>query len=482
MLEQQTLKEKTAKGLFWGGLSNGLQQVLSLGFGIVLARLLNADDYGTVGMLAIFSAIASTIQESGFTTALVNKEKISHEDYNAVFWFSSLSGIFFYVILFFCAPLIAVFYNKPELLNLSRIVFLGFLLGGFGIASNAYLFKNLMVKERAKIDISALIFSGIVGVVLALKGFAYWGLAIQSTVYIGSSALMKLFYTPWIPSCQLDFKPLKEMFSFSSKLFLTNIFTQINANIFSVVLGKYYSATQLGFYTQGQKWAGMGNQLIGGMVSLVAQPVFVEVRGDLERQLVIFRKLLRFVAFVTIPAFVGLIYVAKEFIIFLIGEKWQASIIFVQIFSIWAIFSAFSVLGIQLLLEKGRSDIILGANIVTGCLQIVSLFIVLKLGVVTMASVYVALYAVSVLYWYYLVHRMIRLSFFQCVYDIAPYLLLVFFSVFTTQVIVSFFDLNIFYILIFKIVVFSCCYLFLSWIFGSRLIIEIIQFAKNRKL
>ena len=175
-MAEQTLKEKTAKGLFWGGLSNGVQQVLNALFGLILARVLDASDYGMVGMLAIFSAIASTIQESGFTAALTNQKEIKHEDYNAVFWFSSLTGVLFYLILFFCAPLIAEFYDKPELIGLSRIVFLGFLFGGFGIASNAYLFKTLMVKERAKIDIVSLICSGFIGVTLALNGFAYYGL------------------------------------------------------------------------------------------------------------------------------------------------------------------------------------------------------------------------------------------------------------------------------------------------------------------
>ena len=165
--------------------------MLNLVFGLMLARILDASDYGMVGMLAIFSAIASTIQESGFTAALTNQKEIRHEDYNAVFWFSSLTGVLFYLILFFCAPLIAQFYDKPELIGLSRIVFLSFLFGGFGIASNAYMFKTLMVKERAKIDIISLICSGTIGVLLALNGFAYYGLAIQTTAYIGIGSMLK---------------------------------------------------------------------------------------------------------------------------------------------------------------------------------------------------------------------------------------------------------------------------------------------------
>ena len=166
---KQTLKEKTAKGLFWGGLSNGVQQLLNLVFGIFLARLLSPEDYGMVGMLSIFSLIASSLQESGFTAALANKKEIKHEDYNAVFWFSILISLSLYTILFFCAPLIARFFNTPELTQLARYSFLGFVIASIGTAQNAYLFRSLMVKQRSQALIIGLFISGIVGITLAFN-------------------------------------------------------------------------------------------------------------------------------------------------------------------------------------------------------------------------------------------------------------------------------------------------------------------------
>ena len=138
-MAEQSLKEKTAKGLFWGGLSNGVQQLLNLFFGIFLSRILNAEDYGMVGMLSIFSLIAGSLQESGFTAALANKRDISHKDYNAVFWFSTGLSACLYLILFLCAPLIAEFYHTPELTALARYTFLGFFVASLGIAHSAYL-------------------------------------------------------------------------------------------------------------------------------------------------------------------------------------------------------------------------------------------------------------------------------------------------------------------------------------------------------
>lgn len=146
-MAEQSLKEKTAKASSGAGLNNGVQQLLDLS-GYSIPRILNAEDYGMVGMLSIFSLIAGSLQESGFTAALANKRDISHKDYNAVFWFSTGLSACLYLILFLCAPLIAEFYHTPELTALARYTFLGFFVASLGIAHSAYLFRNLMVKQR----------------------------------------------------------------------------------------------------------------------------------------------------------------------------------------------------------------------------------------------------------------------------------------------------------------------------------------------
>ena len=144
MAENESLKERTAKGLLWGGFSNGLQQLLGLVFGIVLARKLSQADYGMVGMLAIFSAVAACMQEGGFIAALNRKKEVTQRDYDAVFWTSILTSIFFYTLFWFLAPLIARFYGVPELTALARYSFLSFLFVSFSIAPRAYIFRNMM--------------------------------------------------------------------------------------------------------------------------------------------------------------------------------------------------------------------------------------------------------------------------------------------------------------------------------------------------
>lgn len=457
-MPEQTLKEKTAKGLFWGGISNGLQQLLNIAFGLVLARLLDASDYGMVGMLAIFTAIASTIQESGFTSALTNRKEICHEDYNAVFWFSILTGLLFYVVLFFCAPLIAKFYDKPELIDLSRIVFLGFLFGGFGIASNAYLFKTMMVKERAKIDIISLIVSGIVGITLALNGYTYTGLAIQTTIYIGIGTLLKFYYAPWRPTFRFNFGQLKGMFGFSSKLVVTNIFTQISGNIFSVILGKFYNETQLGFYSQGQKWMGMGNSLIGGMINGIAQPVLVQSIEDKERQRNVFRKMVRFGAFISFPMMLGLAFVAKEFIIIFLGEKWSPSIPFLQLFCLWGAVWYLHPLYTNLLISHGKSNMYLYGMVLTSLLQLLFVVCVFSFGIYFMVVSFIVANMIGLLLWHFLVNKIFSLSLFSIVKDVIPYLFSILIAILLCHFILI--DIsNLYCLLLFKIIVTGGIYL-----------------------
>jgi hypothetical protein len=267
MSEEQSLKDKTAKGLFWGGFSNGIQQLLNLVFGIFIARLLTPSDYGMVGMLAIFSLIAGSIQESGFTAALVNKKEVTHKDYNAVFWFNIITSLCLYLVLFLCAPLIAYFYKVPELTPLARYSFTGFFIASLGISHSAYLKRNLMVKQQAMSSVIGLTVSGIAGVTLAYLGFSYWGYATQSIVYVAVNTACYWHFTRWRPTLQFSLAPIKEMFGFSGKLLITNIFNHINNNLFSVILGKYYSKIEVGYYNQSNKWCGMGQQFILGMIN-----------------------------------------------------------------------------------------------------------------------------------------------------------------------------------------------------------------------
>lgn len=204
-----TLKEKTAKGLFWGGFSSGAQQLIGLLAGIVLGRILSPSDYGMIAMITIFSVIATELQNSGFKVALSNLPSPTHQDYNSVFWFNILVSFCLYLLLFFTAPLIAEYYHTPDLVPLCRYAFLGCIFSSFGMAQSAYLFKNLRTKQQAKSIITAMVISNGVGITMALMGFTYWSLATQSNLYILCCTLMYWYYSRLaaIPALELHSRP-----------------------------------------------------------------------------------------------------------------------------------------------------------------------------------------------------------------------------------------------------------------------------------
>lgn len=404
----QSLKEKTARGLLWGGLSNGVQQILNLVFGIFLARMLTPADYGMVGMLSVFTVIATALQESGFTAALVNKRETRHEDYNAVFWFSIGMSFCLYILLFASAPLIADFYHKPELTPLARYLFLGFVLSGMGTAHSAWLFKHLMVKQRTISQITALVISGCVGMTMAYNGFSYWSIATQNLVYVTVTTLFYWYFASWTPSININLRPLRSMLGFSSRILVTNMFSHVNYNMFSIILGRYYPTRDVGFYDQAYKWSSMGGLFILGMINSVAQPVLAEVANDRKRQQCIFRKLMIFTIAVSFPLMLGIGLMAEELVNLFLTDKWTGTIPLLRLLCISGAFVPITNLYQQLLISRGRSDLYMWGVIIEGILILICLLLASPYGVENMLKTYVCLYISYVGVWYGLAQKFLK--------------------------------------------------------------------------
>lgn len=479
-MAEETLKQKTARGLFWGFINNGSMQFLNLLFGIFLGRILSPEDYGMVGMLTIFSLIAGSLQESGFIAALANKKEVKHEDYNAVFWFSSSISFCLYWILFFCAPLIADFYNEPKLIPLARFAFLGFFISSLGIIPSAYLFRNLLVRQRSIATILALGTSGIVGVTLAYNGFSYWSLATQSLVYITILTTYVWLICPWRPTLKWSFHPIREMLGFSSKLLFTNIFTHINNNLFSVVLGRFYGEKEVGQFNQANSWNYRGHSLISGMVGGVAQPVFAQINNDSERQVRAFRKMLRFTAFVSFPAMLGLSLVAPELITIAITDKWLASARILQILAIGGAFIPIVGLYTNLLISKGKSNIYLWNTVTLGILQLIVMLVLCPYGIYTMVCVYASINVTWLFVWHYFVHKEIKLNLLQALKDIIPYAGIAI-AVMTFTYWATLNLKNIYLLMIAKIFIAASLYTGITWLSGSATFKECVGYLRKKK-
>lgn len=473
------LKEKAARGFLWGGLNNGAVQVLGALFGIFLLRLLSPSDYGKIAMLTVFANLASTLQESGFMAALCNLKNPTHRDYNAVFWFNIMMGGSLYLLLYLCAPLIADFYHDADLLWLSRYMFLGFFITSFGTVQRAWLFRNMMNKQTCIIAIVSLVVSNVVGILMAWLGYAFWGLATQSLLFVSCMVLMNWYYSPWRPSLHIDLRPAWQMFGFSSRLLLTNVVNTLSSNAFSFLLGKFYGAHSAGVYGNARKWDDMCSSSINGMLTGVAQPVMAQVRDNRERSRQVFRKMLRFVSFVSFPCMFGIGLISREFLLIFTGPKWEESAYLLSLLSIYgAVFPLLTLYG-QMVISQGRSNINMYSTMALSSLILLGLVLLHSYGLYVMVFYFIGINVAWLFVWQYFAYRLIGLRLWEALSDVLPFLLLSAVCMALTWWITRPIE-SLWLLLVAKVVLAAVFYVTAIWISGARIMRESVDYLLHR--
>lgn len=417
----EPLKQRTARGLLWGAVGSLGSQTLNLLFGIFLSRTLTPADYGVIGSLTLFSAAAGLLSESGFVLAIVNKKEVSDRDYNSLFWFNVLIGAVLYTILFLLAPAIAAFFHTPEMVPLARFLFTGFFFAGLGSAPAAYFFRNLLVKERTRIYLVSLVISGSVGLVAALSGFGYWALAIQTVLFPLLNTVLMWVVIPWHPVMSFSWEPLRLMLPFSVKQLFTSLFTHVNNNVFTLLLGHFYTFAITGYFSQGNKWTTMAYSTVSGMLNSVGQPVLRQAHTERERLHRVFLKLVRFSCFVSFPALFGLAITAREIIPLAITDKWLPSVPVIQILCVWGAFMPLSTLYSNLFNSLGKPAVYMWNTIALGIIQLLNLIVTYRFGLTVMLIGYTAINLLWLLVWQHFTYKAIGLRLTQVIAAILPY-------------------------------------------------------------
>lgn len=477
------LKEKTAKGLFWGALNNGTIQVLNVLIGIMLGRKLSPEEWAPIGMIAIFSAIAGNLQSSGFSTAIINMKSPTSNDYNAVFWFNTLVSALVYLVLFACAPWIAWFFEQPCLTDLSRFIFLAFFISSFGISTNAYMMKNMMQREMTIVGITALIISGLTAITLAFLGYSYWSLAWQQVVNAFVLVVGRWYYVKWRPCFKVDFTPIRQTFRFSMNILITMIINTVNNHILTFVFGKLFTRTPqvVGNFFQAFKWDTMAYQTVGGTIEQVAQPVLVNLRDDEDesREVRVFRKMMRFTAFLAFPAMFGLSLVSEEFILATIGPKWIDCVPLLRVLCIGGAFMPFYSLYKNLIISQGRADLNMWLNISQIVLQFILIFATYQQGILMVVYAYSILNVVWLLAWQFFAHRLIGLQLVHVLKDTLPFALIsgavmLVSYVATTQI------TNVYLLLALRIVMAAVLYVGVMKLLRVKIMDECIKFLSKK--
>ena len=380
----ESLKQKTVKGLGWSALDNVAQYGMQFMIGIVLARLLSPDDYGLLGLVGIFTVICTALVNGGFTTALIRKKDATDDDYNTVFICNLGMSLLLYVVVFFCAPLIADFFSREELTPLIRVSSLGLIIGALGMVQQTRLTKRIDFKTQTKITLVASATSGFVGIGMAIAGFGVWALVSQLLTSQTLITIQLYIYNRWLPRLRFSIKSFHDLFGFGWKMMVSALIDSIWKELYQVVVGKFYSPATLGQYTRGRHYANLFSANLTTVMQRVTYPVLSSIQDDKERMVSAYRRIIRTSMFITAVALFSLGAVSEPLIYCMIGSKWHEASTYLPLICISASLYPLHAINLNMLQVQGRSDLFLGLEIIKKIIGLAPLFIGAFVGIIPM--------------------------------------------------------------------------------------------------
>ena len=419
-LEEKEFQRKTRSAFVWNMIDRIGSQLISATIGIALARMLGAAEYGLTGALAIFIALSQSITDSGFSAALVRKQKISEADYNTVFYYNLFISILLYIIGYLGAPTITQFFNEPVLIPIARVLFIVFIFNALCLIQNAKMVKEIDFRKVATINVCAIVISGVIALIMATNGYGVWALVAQITIQAFIKMVMQWVWGGWRPRAIFSWQSFKELFAFSSNILLANILNVLFLNIYSAIIGRLYSSRDLGYYSQANKWSDMGVTTLYGIIQNSTYTLFSAIQDDRERLLRSYRKTMKLTAFITFPALLALALTARPFILILLGDKWETSIPMFSLLLMAGIFTVLTTLNGNYIRIEGTSSLILRLEIFKVILFIIVLALTWHLPILQLLWGLVATRAIVYLVSIVFIGRRIGYSWHQQILDIMP--------------------------------------------------------------
>lgn len=390
-------KKKIKSGFIWSALDSLGTQAVSLVISLTLANILGPNIFGLVAMLTIFMAIANVFVNSGFNSALIRKTDRNENDFSTTFYFSLAVSIGCYFLLFVGAPYIAQFYQQPELTLLTRVIALTIIINTFAAIPRVKLTVNLDFKTQAKCSLIALAVSGTFSLALAYFDYGVWALVAQQLTLSFVSVLMLNLLIPWWPKHKFSNKSFKELFGFGSKLLLSGLLDTIYNNVYDLIIGKQFSAIQLGLFNQANRLSSLPAITLTGIIQKVTYPMLSAMQNDTKKLDAAYLLTLQFAAFIIFPVMFGLCIIAKPLIDILLGPQWQGSAEFVSIITMALVLYPIHAINLNMLQVKGRSDLFLKLEVIKKAIVTVILIITVPMGIKAMCigmviSSYLALF------------------------------------------------------------------------------------------
>ena len=419
-----SLRDKTIRGTIWSCLERFSVQAISFLVMIMMARVLTPEDYGVVGMVTIFIAISQALVDGGFSQALIRKQDRSETDNSTVFYFNIVIGFCLYLLLYFCAPLLADFYAEPSLIKITRIISLNILINSFLVVQRAILTVKIDFKTQAKASLIAAIISGIVGIWLAYANFGVWSIVCYQILFALLNCILLWGLSRWKPKLIFSMKSFKELFGFGSKLSISTIIDTIYRNMYLIVIGKFFKANDLGYYTRAQQFAEFPSQNLTAILQRVTYPVLCTIQDDKERLREAYRNFLKISAFVIFPLMLGLAAISKPLILLILKEQWLFTADILPIICLALMLYPIHAINLNLLQVEGRSDLLLKTEIIRKFIGVLILVLSIPYGIYGICIGLVLNSYISLIINTYYTGKLISVGLYMQIKDLAPIFLI----------------------------------------------------------
>lgn len=471
-----SFKNIATKGIKWSVIDNVANSGITFLVGLILARLLTPSEFGIIGIITVFIAIGQTFIDGGFSNALIRKIDVSDKDYNTVFYSSIIISLLIVIVLWFLSKHIAVFFDLPILEDIMPVMSLILIIGSLSIVQRTDLIRKIDFKTQAKISLIASVGSGIIGISLAFLEFGVWSLVAQQ---ISRQILVTLFLwilDKWKPAILFSLKSFKELFGFASKILLSNLINSFYKNGFTFIIGKFYSAEQLGQYSRAEQFNTIATNNLVGVIQKVSFPVLSSIQDDKDRLIRNFKRVLIYSSIVTFPLVLGIGAIAEPLIVFLIGDKWLDAVLYLQLMCVYGILYPMTAINLNMLNIEGRSDLILKMEFIKKILFIPLFFIGYYFSLITLLISITIYYYIEFYFNSYYSERFFGYSTWQQIKDVIP-ILLISFSVSSILWSVTLLSLPNLLILILQAIIFCILYPLLFKIFRINEFNELTEIA-----
>jgi len=423
LMKEVSIAKDTVSGIGWSAIERFSVQGINFIVQVIIARLLVPDDYGAIGMLAIFLQIAQVFIDSGFANALIQRQNCTNKDYCTVFYYNLILSTGIYCLFFLISPLVARFYDMDILTKVMRVISFTLVLNAIPIVHKTILVKRVDFKKQSFASLFSAIISGTLGIYLAFKGYGVWALCFQQ---ISNSILQLIVYwiiVDWRPTILFSKESFNSLFSFGSKLLASSLINTIYRNLYSLVIGKAYSATDLGFYSRADQFAQFPSSNMANIITRVAFPILSRIQDDDIVLKDTYRKMIKYSSFLIFPLMFGLIAVSRPMIIVLLTDKWVPAVTLLQILCLDLMLDHITSLNLNLLYVKGRSDLALKLEIFKKTIAAIILFASIPFGIEIMCWGRVVYSVIATFLNTIYTKRLIGLSLWQQCMDFGPYVL-----------------------------------------------------------